>query len=194
VGVEIGVLALQGDVREHIQAFQTAFVQAGHGDGAHVFPLRSAEQIGICDAIAIPGGESTTISRLIDKNQMRPALERYQGSIFATCAGLVLIASNVDDMRIRPLGLMDIDVTRNAFGRQKESFEADLEIKGLSPPFHAIFIRAPIVTRAGPDAEILASIQQGIVAVSQGRHLAFAFHPELGGDLRLHRLFLDRIF
>jgi len=191
VGGRIGVLALQGDVSEHVQAFRRALREAGRGEGAAVFVLRRADQIAGCDAIAIPGGESTTISRLIDKNGMRAPLETFDGGIFATCAGMVLMAEEVDDPRVRPLGLMDMTVLRNAFGRQRESFEADLDVAGLDRPFHAIFIRAPLASRVGGDAQPMASIERGAVAVRQGRHMAFSFHPELGGDLRLHRLFLN---
>jgi 5'-phosphate synthase pdxT subunit len=187
VGVEIGVLALQGDVAEHVLAFRTAL----GGAGGHVRELRDARALATLDAIGIPGGESTTIARLIEKNRMREDLQNFEGGIFATCAGLVLVAEKVvDDERFQPLGIMNIEVERNAFGRQKDSFESDLAIRGLTGPFHAVFIRAPVVRRAGPRAEVLAEIDRGIVAVRQGRHMAFAFHPELSGDLRLHQLFL----
>ncbi|RPJ53282.1 MAG: pyridoxal 5'-phosphate synthase glutaminase subunit PdxT [Methanobacteriota archaeon] len=187
MGAEIGVLALQGDVSEHVLAFRTAL----GGEGGHVRELRDAKEIGTFDAIALPGGESTTIARLIDKNRMREALRTFEGGIFATCAGLVLVAEKVvDDERFQPLGILEIEVERNAFGRQKDSFEADLTIRGLLKPFHAVFIRAPIGRRAGPHAEVLAEIDRGFVAVRQGLHMAFAFHPELSGDLRLHKIFL----
>ncbi|HZD42467.1 MAG TPA: pyridoxal 5'-phosphate synthase glutaminase subunit PdxT [Methanomicrobiales archaeon] len=191
MGVKVGVLALQGDVSEHIHAFRQALLAMGREAGSTVFELRRPAQIPGCDAIAFPGGESTTISRLIDKNGMRDPLESFEGGIFATCAGMVLMAREVDDPRVQPLRRMDITVMRNAFGRQKESFEADLDVKGLDLPYHAIFIRAPVATEVGPSAETLAAIDQGAVAVRQGRHMAFSFHPEIGGDLRLHLLFLQ---
>jgi pyridoxal 5'-phosphate synthase pdxT subunit len=190
VGVKVGVLALQGDVSEHIRAFEAALHARGE-DAPSVIPVRSAEEIPGLDALAIPGGESTTISRLIDKNGMRGALLEFSGGVFATCAGMVLVAAEVDDPRVHPLGLMDIIVSRNAFGRQRDSHEAMLEVAGLSEPFHAVFIRAPIAARAGPGVEILATTDQGIVAARQGKHVAFSFHPELSDDLRLHLLFLD---
>jgi len=190
VGVKVGVLALQGDVSEHIQAFEAALHVWGE-DAPSVIPVRSAREISGLDALAIPGGESTTISRLIDKNEMRGALLEFSGGIFATCAGMVLVASEVDDPRVRPLGLVDLVVARNAFGRQRDSHEAMLDVAGLSEPFHAIFIRAPVAAQAGPGVEILAATDQGIVAARQGKHMAFSFHPELSGDLRLHMLFLD---
>jgi 5'-phosphate synthase pdxT subunit len=193
VAARIGVLALQGDVTEHIAAFVRALRERGDRD-AVVCPVRTPGDIEDLDGIAIPGGESTTISRLIDKNEMRRPLEAFEGGIFATCAGMVLMASEVDDPRVIPLGLMDMAVERNAFGRQKESFEADIALKGLERPFHAVFIRAPVVCRHGPGVDSFGQIDVGFVALRQGLHMAFSFHPELGGDLRLHRLFLDRLF
>jgi len=189
VATKVGVLALQGDVREHITAFRRALAESGlEGE---VFPLRSADEIASCDAIAIPGGESTTIGRLIDQNNMREPLISFRGGIFATCAGMVLVSEEVDDPRITPLGIVDIKVSRNAFGRQKESFEALLPVKGLETPFPAVFIRAPLTVSAGPGVEVLAETEQGIVAIREGRHMVLAFHPELCSDIRLHALFLD---
>ncbi len=187
----IGVLALQGNVSEHIDAFLLALERTGQGPGSEVFEVRSPADLAECNALAIPGGESTTISRLIDKNDLYEPIRQFEGGIFATCAGMVLIASEIADPRIHPLGLMDMTVDRNAFGRQKESFEADLPIGGLAGgPFHALFIRAPVVTRAGPSLTILARLDQGVVAAECGRHLALSFHPELGDDTRLHERFL----
>lgn len=188
--LRIGVLALQGDVAEHAAAF-TAALRERRGDRAPVVAVRNAEQLDGLDGLAVPGGESTTISRLIEKNRMHRPLLEFEGGVFATCAGMVLAASEVDDPRVRPLGLVEMAVARNAFGRQRESFELDLPVSGIEAPFHAIFIRAPIATRVGPGAVILAALDNGAVAVRQGRHLALSFHPELGADLRLHHLFLD---
>ncbi len=140
-----------------------------------------------------PGGESTTISRLIDKNCLYDPIRMFTGGIFATCAGMVLIASEVADPRIHPLGLIGMTVDRNAFGRQKESFEADLPIDGLAGGrFHAVFIRAPLVTRVDPGVHVLAKIEQGIVAVEKNNYMALSFHPELGCDVRLHERFLKK--
>jgi 5'-phosphate synthase pdxT subunit len=191
VDANIGVLALQGNVSEHIDAFLLALERTGHGPSSEVFEVRSPADLADCRALAIPGGESTTISRLIDKNGLYDPIRQFSGGIFATCAGMVLMATDIADPRVRPLGLMDMAVDRNAFGRQRESFEADLPITALEGgPFHAFFIRAPVVTRAGTGLRILARIDQGIVAVEHGRHMAFSFHPELGNDTRLHELFL----
>ena len=190
---KIGVLALQGNVSEHIDAFLLALERLGHGPSSEVFEVRNPADLSECGALAIPGGESTTISRLIGKNGLYDPIRRFEGGIFATCAGMVLIATRVEDPRVRPLGLMDMTVDRNAFGRQRESFEADLPVTGLEGgPFHAVFIRAPVVSRAGKSVKVLSRIDQGIVAVEQGKHVAFSFHPELGTDTRLHERFLKK--
>jgi 5'-phosphate synthase pdxT subunit len=193
VDANIGVLALQGNVSEHIDAFLLALERTGHGPQSEVFEVRCPEDLTDCQALAIPGGESTTISRLIDKNGLYDPIRQFKGGIFATCAGMVLMATEVADPRIHPLGLMDMTVDRNAFGRQRESFEANIPIDGLQgKAFRAIFIRAPVVTRAGSALRVLARLDQGIVAVEQGRHLALSFHPELGEDTRLHERFLKQ--
>jgi 5'-phosphate synthase pdxT subunit len=188
--LRIGVLALQGDVAEHAAAFGAA-LRKRTGEDHPVISVRHADQLEGLDGLAIPGGESTTISRLIEKNRMRRPLLEFEGGVFATCAGMVLAALEVDDPRVHPLGLIEMAVARNAFGRQRESFELDLPVAGLEAPFHAVFIRAPIATCVGPGATALAALDHGAVAVRQGRHLALSFHPELGTDLRLHHLFLD---
>jgi 5'-phosphate synthase pdxT subunit len=193
VGVRIGVLDLQGDISEHIDTFRRALAESGLSEGSEVFTVRRADQIPSCDGLIIPGGESTTISRLIDRNGMRRPLEEFRGCIFATCAGLILLAKVVPDPRVKPLGLLDIDVERNAFGRQKDSFEADLVIRGLDTPFHAVFIRSPVISRIGEGVEVLAEVDGAPVAVRQGKHLGLCFHPELSGDTRLHRMFLEAL-
>jgi pyridoxal 5'-phosphate synthase pdxT subunit len=194
VDARIGVLALQGNVSEHIDAFLLALERTGHGPSAEVFEVRSPADLAECNALAIPGGESTTISRLIEKNGLHEPLRQFSGGIFATCAGMVLMATEVADSRIRPLGLIEMTVDRNAFGRQRESFETDLAINGLDGgPFHAVFIRAPVVTHVGNGVTILSEIDAGITAVESGRHMAFSFHPELGNDTRLHERFLRRL-
>ncbi len=171
--VKIGVLAFQGDVSEHVSAFRQALLPRGCSDPSAVIPVRSAGQIEVCDALAIPGGESTTISRLIDRTGMRCEIEEFDGGIFATCAGMVLISTDAGDPRVHPLGLLDMTVERNAFGRQKESFERDLVLEALGgPAYRGVFIRAPVVTRAGPRVQVLSRIPEGIVAVRSGRHLA----------------------
>jgi 5'-phosphate synthase pdxT subunit len=193
VDVRIGVLALQGNVSEHIGAFERALEKIRHAPFS-VFPVRRPHEIAGLHALAIPGGESTTISRLIEKNHFHEPLRTFPGGIFATCAGMVLMAARVDDPLVRSLGLIDMTVNRNAFGRQKESFEADIPMNGISGgSFHAVFIRAPVATSAGPGVHVIARIPQGIVAVEQGKHMALAFHPELSGDTRLHERFLQQL-
>lgn len=202
-GRVVGVVALQGDVSEHIGAFERAL----DGRGRAV-PVRRKEEVAACDAISIPGGESTTISRLLEERGIGAEIVRAARRgvpVLGTCAGLVVLAKAVRDelerkgggngRRVRTLGLMDIAADRNAFGRQRESFEAALEIPPLGPePYPAVFIRAPAVASAGPGVEVLARHEGRIVAARQGSLLALAFHPELAGDLRLHRYFLEAIF
>ncbi len=192
--VKIGVLALQGNVSEHIDAFVLALDRLGCGRSSEVVTVRHPADLEGCQALALPGGESTTISRLIDKNHLYEPIRTFPGGIFATCAGMVLIATHVDDARIHTLNLIDMTVDRNAFGRQRESFETDLPIDSLGgESFHAIFIRAPVATHAGTSVKVLSRLDQGIVAVEQEKHMALSFHPELGGDTRLHERFLKKI-
>jgi pyridoxal 5'-phosphate synthase pdxT subunit len=193
VGIKVGVLDLQGDVSEHIGTFRRALDRIHGAGNSTVTRIRQAGEIPGLDGLAIPGGESTTISRLIQKNGFYRPIQDFDGGIFATCAGMVMMATEVDDPRVQTLGLMDMTVVRNAFGRQKESFEAEIELKTLNSPFHAIFIRAPVVSRCGSSVVPVATIDRGVVAVESGLHMAFAFHPELGDDTRLHERFLDRI-
>jgi 5'-phosphate synthase pdxT subunit len=190
VGVKIGVLALQGNVSEHLDAFRDAILRSGQDNGYNVLPVKRAGDLSGFDALALPGGESTTISRLIDKNGLYKPLVQFEGGIFATCAGMVLMAREVDDPRVHPLGLMDFSVQRNAFGRQRESFEAHIGISGLDKPFRAVFIRAPVAVRVGTPTRILGTLDEGVVALEQGKHMALSFHPELGKDPRLHIRFL----
>lgn len=187
----VGVLALQGDVAEHVAAFERC--------GASVITVRTASELAAVDALALPGGESTTMSRLLRVFGLEdPLRERLDGGMpcFATCAGMILLSRAIGDGRPGQLayGSLDIAVRRNGYGRQVESFEADLDIAAIGgDPYRAVFIRAPLVEDVGPAAEVLAELEGRPVAVSQGPHLAFAFHPEMTSDLRLHRLFLERI-
>ncbi|MDP2728003.1 MAG: pyridoxal 5'-phosphate synthase glutaminase subunit PdxT [Dehalococcoidia bacterium] len=187
---KVGVLALQGAFIEHLNALRRL--------GAETLPIRLAEQLEGLDALIIPGGESTTISKLMVTFRILEAIQaRAQNglSIWGTCAGMILMAKEVDDKDLPVMGLMDVSVKRNAFGRQLDSFEADLSVAVLGEePFHAVFIRAPAVERVDDGAEVLAQLTTGpIVAVRQGRFLATAFHPELTTDLRFHRYFLQEV-
>ncbi|MDH7491188.1 MAG: pyridoxal 5'-phosphate synthase glutaminase subunit PdxT [Methanolinea sp.] len=189
MGVRLGVLALQGDVSEHILGFERALRVMGEADWA-VIPVRKPGDLEGLHGLAIPGGESTTISRLIEKNGLFEPLAGFEGGIFATCAGMVLVADRVDDPRVKPLCLIDMAVQRNAFGRQRESFEADISVRGLGRPYRAYFIRAPVATETGRGVEVLAKIDAGVVAVRKGKHMALSFHPELGNDPGIHVMFL----
>lgn len=182
------MLALQGDFLEHRQVLEAL--------GAEVVEVRLPADLEKVDALIIPGGESTTIARLLDVFAMRaPLVQRIRAGMptWGTCAGMILLAKRLREDRPIPLGVMDIEVARNAFGRQVDSFEADLEIEGLAGgPFRAVFIRAPVLLSVGPQVRILARLPDGTpVAAQEGSILATAFHPELTGDLRLHQWFLD---
>ena len=182
------MLALQGDVREHVAALSAL--------GAEVIEVRTPAQLDTVDGLVLPGGESTALSILLESSGLRPPIEkRLAGGMpaFGTCAGMILLASEVLDGRPdqTSLSAIDLSVRRNAFGSQAASFEASLDVAGLDGgPVHAVFIRAPVVERAGPTVEVLARIDDRPVLARQGPVLASAFHPELVGDLRLHDLFL----
>lgn len=182
----IGVLAVQGDFREHRQALNRLGVDAPE--------IRLPSQLEGIDGLIIPGGESTTIVQLIDIYGFREPLRekaREGMAIWGTCAGMIVIADRLADPRPDPLRLMDIEVSRNAFGRQVDSFEADLDFQEIGDaPFHGVFIRAPVVTGVGASVKVLARLEDGRpVAVRQGKFLATAFHPELTADDRIHQLF-----
>ena len=196
----IGVLALQGDVREHLAAFAECGVLAR--------PVRRPGEVDEIDALAVPGGESTTMSKLaIEFGVLDPIAKRIAGGMpaYGSCAGMIMLADQVLDGRAdqRSFGGIDMTVRRNAFGRQVDSFEAPVTLDGVDGgPFHAVFIRAPWVERVGPAATVLARVGVGpapdtgagrIVAVRQGHLLATAFHPELTGDLRVHRYFVEMV-
>ena len=183
---KIGVLAIQGDFLEHRQALARLGVEAPE--------IRLPHQLEDIDGLIIPGGESTTIAQLIDIYGFREALRnraRQGMAVWGTCAGMIVIADRLTDARPEPLRLMDIEVSRNAFGRQVDSFEADIEFQDIEgAPFHCVFIRAPVVNRVGASVRTLAALDDGRpVAVRQGKLLATAFHPELTGDSRIHELF-----
>lgn len=200
----IGVFALQGDVREHVQALQAL--------GADVVAVRREEELDRVDGLVIPGGESTTMIKLADVFGVADAFRRRISEglpTFGTCAGMIMLADRIVDGADgqTTFGGLDVTVRRNAFGRQVDSFEAQVPFTTFPDPVHAVFIRAPWVEQVGPDVEVLASVPvvldaatgddderaDRIVAVRQGALLATSFHPEVGDDLRLHRLFLDLV-
>jgi pyridoxal 5'-phosphate synthase pdxT subunit len=188
--VTVGVLALQGDFREHREMLERM--------GAASPEVRVPRDLPGLDGLIIPGGESTTIVRLMRSAGLLSPLKGLAADgfpIWGTCAGMILLARRLDSTGIPALEAMDIAVRRNAFGRQVDSFEADLSIPALGDsPFHAVFIRAPIIEEVGPGVEIVAQLHDGTpVAARQGRLLATAFHPELTADDRLHRLFLESV-
>jgi 5'-phosphate synthase pdxT subunit len=184
----VGVLALQGAVREHLQALQECGVEA--------VPVRTPEEVEAAEALVIPGGESTTIGKLMDRYGLLGPVRELAAAgkpLLGTCAGLILMAKTIEDgIPEQPrLGVIDITVRRNAFGRQVESFEADLAFAGVEGgPVRAVFIRAPIVASVGPGVEVLARHQDRVVAARQGKVLVLSFHPELTRDRRVHRYFL----
>jgi 5'-phosphate synthase pdxT subunit len=188
--VKIGVLALQGAFREHAEAL-TAL-------GADVAFVKRPEHLDHVDAIVLPGGESTTIDKLLDSSELRAPLTRKLRDglpAFATCAGLILCAAEVIDGRPdqQPLAVLDVTVRRNGYGRQRESFEMPLEVTGLDGDFPGVFIRAPVVERVGPEVEVLAEYD-GAAVLGRAHDFWFSsFHPELSGDLRLHQLFLNEV-
>jgi len=189
--VKIGVIALQGDVSEHIAAMRRAM------SGGEVLAIRKPGLISRCDALVLPGGESTTISRQLTSSGLTDELHEAAKSgvpILATCAGLVLVSRKIGgDSRVRPLGLMDMRIDRNAFGSQRESFEADLQVEGFESPYRAVFIRAPAIAEVGRGVRVLARIDNHIVGAQQKNLLALAFHPELTEDDRFHRIILNML-
>ena len=183
----IGVLSVQGDFAEHVAVLKEI--------GVHAREVRLPAELNGIDGLIIPGGESTTIARMMDLYNLRePVIRRSKDgmAVWGTCAGLILMAARLEDDRPKPLGLMDIEVARNAFGRQLDSFETDLIVEELgAEPFHAVFIRAPVIRLLRSGVNGLASLKDGrIVAARQGRFLGTAFHPELTKDSRFHKYFV----
>jgi 5'-phosphate synthase pdxT subunit len=184
---KIGVLALQGDFEAHAKALARA--------GAEPVEVRSAEDLQRVDGLIIPGGESTTMWKLLEEEKLLEPLREFgsRRPIFGTCAGAILLATGVSNPPQPSLGLMDIDVERNGYGRQLDSRIATLQPEGLTGDLEAVFIRAPIIRRVGGDAKVLASYRGDPVLVEQGRHLVATFHPELTDDTRVHLMFLEKI-
>lgn len=189
---KIGVLALQGDVSEHVNSLQRLIP-----GGSEVLEIRKPGQMESCSALVLPGGESTTIVRQLNSSGLAGELVAAADlgkPILATCAGLVLISKEIEgDTHVQPLGLMDIKVSRNAFGPQRESFEADLDVEGMGRPYRAVFIRAPAVSEVGRDVQVLAKVGKMAVAVREKNLLGLAFHPELTDDMRFHQMFLNML-
>ena len=186
--MRIGVLALQGAVTEHIVSIEKT--------GAEGLPIKRVEQLEEVEGLIIPGGESTTIGKLMRKYGFIDAIREFsnQGKpIFGTCAGMIVLAKQIAGGEPGHLELMDITVARNAFGRQRESFECDLDVKGIEEPIRAVFIRAPLINEVGPEVEVLSVYKDEIVTARQGHLLVSSYHPELTDDFRLHQYFTDMV-
>lgn len=184
----IGVLGLQGAVREHIQSIEACGV-AGK-------IIKRVEELEIVDGLIIPGGESTTMRRLMDTYQFIEPIKAFaaQGKpIFGTCAGLIMLAKHIEDREDAHLGLLNVSVARNSFGRQVDSFEADVEVKGLDAPFTGVFIRAPHIISANESVEVMAEYDGRIVMAKENNILGCSFHPELTDDHRLTQLFVEMV-
>ena len=175
---KIGILAVQGNVREHAAMLRRL--------GAEPVEVRKPEQLAELDGLVIPGGESTAIGRLVRLYGLEEAIRSFTRPILGTCAGMILLDR-------RHLGMLDLEVNRNAYGRQVASFEADLELAGETKPLHGVFIRAPRVADAGPEVEVLAELDGEPVLLREGRTIVAAFHPELTDDTRVHERFLELV-
>lgn len=188
--MKVGVLGLQGDVREHAAALERG--------GATPVVVKRPHELDAADALVVPGGESTTIGKLLAASGLLEGVRSRVSSgmpLFGTCAGMILMAASaVGDHPVEhSFGAMDVTVRRNGYGRQAESFEADLDIVGMEGPFRAVFIRAPVVESVGEDVEVLATWDEAPVLVRQGSLLASSFHPEMTGDVRVHELFVSMV-
>ena len=188
--MKIGVLGLQGDVREHLRALESA--------GAAPVVVKHPEEVAEVDALVVPGGESTTIGKLMDRfGLLEPIGDRARAGmpVYGTCAGMILMAREVVGEQAAPhrLNLLDISVRWNAYGRQVDSFESDLDVAGLAEPFRAVFIRAPSVEISGEAVEVLAAYEGRPVIVVEGPHMASSFHPEMSGDPRVHEVFVKKV-
>ena len=195
--VHIGVVGIQGAVSEHVEAMKQTLKE--HHRTGHVSIVRHREDLKALDGLILPGGESTTISKALHQSGLydgiRQKLAEDSFSLMGTCAGCVLVAKQVvgDTKDLRPLGAMDIEVERNAFGRQRDSFEHLIVIDGFDTPFNAVFIRAPVITKTWGSCKVLATIHKKVVMARQDNLLALSFHPELSDDLRVHHYFLEML-
>jgi len=195
--LSIGIIGIQGAISEHISSMKGALKEAN--TSGNVFIVKSKEEINDLDALLLPGGESTTISKELYRSGLHDAIlkgiKEKNLPIMGTCAGCVLLASEIsyDAKDIKPLKAMEMQVVRNAFGRQKESFEKEINIEGFADSYNAVFIRAPIIKKIWGNCKALAKIEKKIIMARQGNVLALSFHPELTRDLRIHKYFLDMI-
>lgn len=186
--VRVGVLGLQGAVREHVQAIEAT--------GQKAVIIKEPEQLELVDGLIIPGGESTTMRKLIDEYGFMPALRAFAESkkpMFGTCAGLILLAKSIEGYDQPHIGVMDASVARNSFGRQRDSFEVSLDMVDIGDDFPAVFIRAPHILEVGPDVTVLAKHNGRIVAARDGQYLGCSFHPELTEDHRITHYFVEMV-
>lgn len=185
--LKIGVLGLQGAVREHVKALEANKVE--------IIVVKRVEHLEGLAGLVMPGGESTTMRRLMDKYELFGAIKEFAQNhpVFGTCAGLILMAKQIENQEGGHLGLMDINVKRNAFGRQVASFEASIDLKGIGDDLVGVFIRAPYIADAGEDVDVIAEYEGKIVACRQGMYLGCSFHPELTDDYRLHQYFVNMV-
>lgn len=197
--MRIGVIAIQGNVSEHVEALERAISE--RGEQAEIITIKHKGLVPTCNALVLPGGESTTLGRLIVREGIADEIRAVHAAgmpIMGTCAGLILLAKQGDEQVRKThqhlLRLMDTQVNRNAFGRQRDSFEMELDLVFLKSPYNAVFIRAPAITCAGKDVKVLGTVGNMIVAAEQGNLFALAFHPELTLDSRVHQYFLDKVF
>lgn len=190
----VGVIAVQGDVSEHMAAVRRALDERSEVTDVH--EIRTAGMVPECDVLLMPGGESTTISRLLRQEGIDEEIESHVQSgrpLFATCAGLIVASRDAKDERVTTLDLVDVTVDRNAFGRQRDSFEARIPVDGLDDPFPAVFIRAPLIDEIGSGVSVLAEWEGRPVAVRDGSVVATSFHPELTTDSRLHQALFESV-
>ncbi len=186
--MKIGVLALQGAVSEHIDMLKRS--------GADALPVRKPSEIESIDGLVIPGGESTTMGRLVKAFDLEDVIRKRFSEgmpIYGTCAGMILLSSEIEGFDQFKFGFIHLTIVRNAFGRQIDSKEIDLSVKGFDTPFHAIFIRAPVGKNPGEGVEVLSEVPEGIVLAREKNVLVSAFHPELGNDTRIHSYFIDMV-
>lgn len=192
MNLKVGVVAVQGAVTEHIYLLENSFKELRIPGSA--VTVRMREDLDGLDALILPGGESTAISKLLQrKNLFDAIIEKVNEglAIMGTCAGCILLAKEIEEKKIEPLSLMDMRVKRNAFGRQRESFEREIRIRNLQKPYNAVFIRAPLITKVWGKCEVLAKTDEGTIFAREDKKFAISFHPELTEDTRVHRMFLE---
>ncbi len=195
--INIGIIGVQGAVSEHLKSMEKLFLETN--TPGKIFIIYDIEKLDKIDGLIIPGGEATTISKILVKtglfDKILELIKQKNIAIMGTCAGCILLSKKVinNNKEVKCLNVMKMHVKRNAFGRQKESFEQEIRIKGFSEPYNAVFIRSPIIKKTYDDCEILAKINDKIIMARQDKLLALAFHPELTNDLRIHKYFLGMI-